>query len=82
MAESTCRLRLAFEPVVPALVGDSELCFFIFSMIDNIKFSMQMYDKKINPQNPFSQCTGTVQQKTINDRDKTVKIRLRPYNIV
>lgn len=41
-----------------------------------------MYEKKINPQTHFSQCTGTVQQKTINDRDKTVKIRLRPYNIV
>ena len=41
-----------------------------------------MYEKKINPQNPFLQSTGNVPQKTINDRDKTVKIRLRPYNIV
>ena len=73
MAESTCRLRLAFVPVVPALVGDCELCFFIFSIIDNINFSMQMYDKKINPQNPFLQSTGNVPQKTINDLDKTVK---------
>lgn len=32
-----------------------------------------MYDKKINPQNPFSQSTGNVPQKTINDLDKTVK---------
>lgn len=31
-----------------------------------------MYDKKINPQNPFLQSTGNVPQKTINDLDKTV----------
>ena len=74
MAESTCRLRLAFVPVVPALVGDCELCFFIFFIIDNIKFSMQMYDKKINSQNPFLQSTDNVPQKTINDLDKTVKL--------